>query len=89
MKHLKNTALLCAVLILTGCAGRHKEFIALPETVQTQLESTDVYLVDCPDKMGFDIKNSNVASYTGGVNFRVMKLLFAKAIFSPTTSRAF
>ena len=66
MKHLKNTALLCAVLILTGCAGRQKEFIALPETVQTQLESTDVYLVDCPDKMGFDIKNSNVASYTGG-----------------------
>ncbi len=66
MKHLKNTLSLCAVLILTGCAGRQKEFIALPETIQAQLESTDVYLVDCPEKMGFDIEDSNVASYTGG-----------------------
>jgi len=66
MKQLKNIALLCAVLILTGYASRQKEFIALPETVQAQLESTDVYLVDCPEQMGFDIKSSNVASYTGG-----------------------
>ncbi|HBN21976.1 MAG TPA: hypothetical protein DD412_01910 [Holosporales bacterium] len=66
MKNLKCTALLCAVLILTGCSARKKEFISIPETVQTELQSTDVYLVDCPDKMGFDIKASNVASYTGG-----------------------
>lgn len=66
MKQFKNSILLCTVLILTGCATKQKEFVAIPATVQTKIESTDVYLVDCPDKMGFDIEASNVSTYTGG-----------------------
>jgi len=54
-----------ALLILTGC-GAQKQFIALPQETKKEIQSTDIYLLDCQDKMHFDVENSNVSGYTGG-----------------------
>lgn len=56
--------LVLTLVFLSGCA--HKEFIALPEPVKAQIQSTDVYVIDCPKKIQFDIENSHIAVYTLG-----------------------
>lgn len=55
---------LCA-LVFSGCASR-KYIVALPESVQKQISSTDVYLDECDKKVRADIESSNISTYVGG-----------------------
>lgn len=55
---------MCA-LVFSGCATR-KEIVSLPEKVQKEIGSTDVYLEECEKKMKADIESSNLSTYSGG-----------------------
>ncbi len=65
MKISKNlvSISLCA-LLLSACAT--KETVSLPEKVQKEITSTEVYIEECDKKMKADIKSSNITSQTGG-----------------------
>ena len=65
MKISKNlvSISLCA-LLLSACAT--KETVSLPEKVQKEITSTEVYIEECDKKMKSDIKSSNITSQTGG-----------------------
>lgn len=66
MKLSKHIALILLwILVLSGCATR-KETVSLPETVQKEIKSTEVYIEECEKKVKADIESSNVRTYSGG-----------------------
>lgn len=72
MKISKNLilCLLCA-LVFSGCATR-KEIVSLPEKVQKEIASTEVYLEECEKKMKADIESSNLGTRTGHIFFTLV-----------------
>ena len=66
MSIIKNVTLisLCALVVI-GCATR-REVVSLPEKLQKEIGSTDVYLEECEKKMKADIESSNLSTYSGG-----------------------
>lgn len=66
MKLFKHIALIFLwALALSGCATR-KETVSLPERVQKEIKSTEVYIEECEKKVRADIESSNVRTYSGG-----------------------
>lgn len=63
---MKNIIALSLIIILTGCAQKPKTFVPLTEPMKANISKTDLYVVDCPEKIGFDIERSNITAYTGG-----------------------
>ncbi len=72
MKISKNLILfpLCA-LVFSGCATR-KEIVSLPEKVQKEIGSTEVYLEECEKKMNADIESSNLGARSGHLFFTLV-----------------
>lgn len=52
-------------IVLSGCASR-KEFVALPDSVQKEIGSTEVYAEECQKALIADIESSNISTYAGG-----------------------
>jgi hypothetical protein len=55
---------LCSTIMLTGCATQH--IVELPQKVQKEISSTDVYLEACEKKIRADVENPNLTTYAGG-----------------------
>lgn len=49
----------------SGCATK-KEIVSLPETVQKEISSTEVYIKECDKQIKADVEKSNISTYTGG-----------------------
>ena len=66
MKISQNLVLisLCTI-VFSGCAAK-REIVSLPESVQKEIKSTDVYIEECEKKVKADIETSNIGTYGGG-----------------------
>lgn len=67
MKKLKSLLFVFLyAAVLSNCTPARKDFISLPEKVQKELGTTEVYLVECDKQMKADIESSNLGVRTGG-----------------------
>ncbi|MCE3230417.1 MAG: hypothetical protein K0R52_345 [Alphaproteobacteria bacterium] len=66
MTLFKNITLISfCTIVLAGCATQ-KNIVSLPDKIQREIGSTDVYLEECAKKMKADIESSNLSTYSGG-----------------------
>lgn len=67
MKLIKNLVLVSiGVFALQGCSSTRRDIVSLPESVQREIGSTDVYIEECDKTIKADIESSNLTTYTGG-----------------------
>ena len=69
---MKKIIALSLIVILTGCAQKPKTFVPLSEPMKANISKTDLYVVDCPEKIGFDIEHSRISSYHPNLLFALI-----------------
>lgn len=69
MKLFKNIVLVSiGAFVLEGCSST-RDIVSLPESVQREIGSTDVYIEECDKTMKADIESSNLSRYGVGNAF--------------------